>query len=153
MDTNSVDTQTTRFVLNGQIPSGKNRIMITRTGHRFPDKRFTAWRADALEQVQTQATPFHELAEVKMKVLYTPGDRVRRDVTGMMDALFHVIEKALIVSDDARIKDVRWTTLPVKPHKSKCVVELQFLRMSQVSKKKKKKIGEQHTERLKFSEI
>lgn len=141
------------FILDCQIPSGKNRIIITRTGHRFPEKRFSNWRKAAIESIAPQILPFEDTAEVKMFVSYTPGDRIRRDVTGMMDAIFHLVEKVGIVTDDAKIKDVEWTTNPVQPHAPRCEVVLTVLRYMKPSKKKKKKIAEAHSERMKFSEV
>ncbi len=42
------------LTLTGQCPSGKNAIVITRTGLRFPKKRFVDWRTEALKEIQTQ---------------------------------------------------------------------------------------------------
>jgi Holliday junction resolvase RusA-like endonuclease len=50
---------------------------------------------------------------VKLYVLYTPGDRRRRDVPGMLDAILHLLEKAEVVEDDAQIVDVSWHTEPM----------------------------------------
>lgn len=80
----------------GQIPSGKNAVNITRTGHRYPNKRFTEWRKTVINKV-----PGKDITEpVSVLVKYWPGDKRRRDVPGMIDALWHVLEKARYVEDD-----------------------------------------------------
>jgi Holliday junction resolvase RusA-like endonuclease len=39
---------------------------------------------------------------------YFAGDLRRRDVPGMMDALFHVLERSGIVRDDSLIQTAEW---------------------------------------------
>jgi len=111
------------FTLHGQLKSGKNRVLITRTGHRYPPKTFKVWREAMLMQIGTVAHPF--VGSVSMSVDYVPGDKIRRDVPGMLDALCHVIEKAGLVVDDAQVKSVTWLTLPVAPKQARCVVTLE----------------------------
>jgi Holliday junction resolvase RusA-like endonuclease len=104
--------------LQGQIPSGKNQIKIAvRQGRifKYPDKRFTTWRQDALAQIHAQhgilAKPIWR--RCSLSVSYTPGDHRIRDVSGMLDALFHVIVKAGLLKDDGLIKHVVWMEQPV----------------------------------------
>jgi len=111
-----------RFVLAGQLPSGKNAIKTTRTGQRYPSKRFKEWRDEqvcAIRRRRWELTvapsptlldhpAFTAIHPVRCEIHYTPGDRRRRDVPGMLDALWHVLEKALIVEDDAQITAVTW---------------------------------------------
>jgi Holliday junction resolvase RusA-like endonuclease len=88
----------------GQIPSGKNSVIITRTGLRFPAKRFVTWRKDALEQLEPQIAkitlplPLDEPCNVTVD--YVASDMRRRDVPGMIDALWHLLEKANVITDD-----------------------------------------------------
>jgi hypothetical protein len=51
------------FTLTGQIPSGKNAVVVTRTGMRFPAKRFKLWREDALKQLS-----FHNIVKAGLVV-------------------------------------------------------------------------------------
>lgn len=92
------------LTLTGQCPSGKNAITITRTGHRFPKPRFVEWRTEALRQISRQVIrqKFDKIIDspVSVYINYYPSDRRRRDVPGIIDALWHVIEKAEIVTDD-----------------------------------------------------
>lgn len=106
------------FKLSGQIPSGKNAVKITRTGMRYPDKRFKAWRDEALKQVST--TFFSNGCPsvlscaydkpVTMIVDYVPADARRRDLPGMCDALCHLLEKAGILADDCLVHKLNWQT-------------------------------------------
>ena len=98
------------LVLIGQLPSGKNAVGITRTGHHYPNKRFAAWRADAVVQLRAlKAIPKTPIDyPVHLTVQYWPGDRRTRDVSGMLDALFHLLMYSKIIHDDGLIRDVTW---------------------------------------------
>lgn len=99
------------FKLSGQIPSGKNAVIVTRTGQRYPQKRFKAWREEALRVLAREAAnQWHVTTPVSMIVDYVPSDHRRRDVPGMADALCHLLEKAGIVSDDCLIQQLSWKT-------------------------------------------
>lgn len=86
------------FKITGQIPSGKNAVVITRTGKRFPQARFVKWRTAALKELNWKGPPISK--PVYVFVYYFAGDKRRRDVPGMIDALWHLLEKAGVVSDD-----------------------------------------------------
>jgi hypothetical protein len=93
-----------KIVLHGSTPSGKNAVVVTRTGHRFPNARFTTWRADAMQQIHERAIYFGDKkivdSPVNCIVKYWAKDRIRRDAPGIQDALWHLLEKSGIVSDD-----------------------------------------------------
>lgn len=116
-----------KFTLTGQIPSGKNAIIITRTGKRFPAERFRKWKAEALKQLKEQniAKPMID-SPISVSVEYTPGDNRRRDVPGMIDALWHIIEHYGIVTDDRWLgyckEKVSFKTNEVKKGQSETVV-------------------------------
>lgn len=97
-----------QFSIPGQCPSGKNSIVITRTGHRFPSKRFADWKKQALDNLQLQMVQYKKIkfpldAPVTVGIKYIPSDRRRRDVPGIIDAVWHVLEKAGIVTDDKHL--------------------------------------------------
>lgn len=99
------------FSIVGQIPSGKNAVIVTRSGMRFPSKRFKAWRDEVLPQLTIQrgeCTLFPLQTPISLECEYTPGDRRTRDVSGMLDALFHVIVKAGLLVDDGLVWAVTW---------------------------------------------
>lgn len=90
--------------ISGQCPSGKNAVIVTRAGHRFPSARFVAWRQLAINEVLPQIklidVKFPITNPVHVAIEYTPKDRIRRDAPGIIDALWHLIEKVGVVSDD-----------------------------------------------------
>lgn len=96
------DNSNLRIVICGQIMGGKNNICITRTGHRFPNKKWARWRDDAVRGVREQLSRhFKMITEpVNMRVTYVAGDRRRRDCPAILDAVWHVLEKAGVVADD-----------------------------------------------------
>lgn len=90
--------------ISGQCPSGKNAVIVTRAGHRFPSARFVAWRQAAMDEVIPQIKQLDVVlpitSPVDVIIEYTPKDRIRRDAPGIIDALWHLIEKVGVVSDD-----------------------------------------------------
>jgi hypothetical protein len=111
------------FKLMGQLPSGKNRIIVTRTGKRFPDpkSRFPGWRDDVMKQIAEQMSWIPNLGigywpvteKCGLVVDYTPGDRIVRDVPGLLDALCHVLERSGVVKNDGLIRDCQWHEFPM----------------------------------------
>ena len=87
----------------GKLLSGKNAVIVTRSGQRFPAQRFKDWRECIFAQIEQQIgrTPEPVTVPVKATIRYWPGDRIRRDAPGIIDALWHCLERAGIVADDA----------------------------------------------------
>jgi len=98
------------ILLLNQIPSGKNAIIVTRTGHHYPNARFKAWREDAVLQLRVHGhIPKPALDyPLALSVKYWAGDKRTRDVSGMLDALFHLLTHAKVIKDDGLIRDVTW---------------------------------------------
>ena len=105
--------------IQGQLKSGKNSMKNTRSGHRYPDKKWAAWRDEMLKQINRVF--WHDTApevipaaimfgECAVHIDYWPGDLRRRDVPGMVDALWHCFERAGIVKDDKQFTQVYWVT-------------------------------------------
>jgi hypothetical protein len=118
------------FKLMGQLPSGKNRIIVTRSGHRFPDpkSRFPKWRDEAMKQIFTQiADKPMVVHKCKLVVDYVPGDARVRDCAGMIDALCHVMEKAKVIENDGLIRDVEWHEFPIDREHPMAVVTVKRL--------------------------
>ena len=91
-----------RLVICGQIIGGKNNIIITRSGRRFPKANWAAWRDDAVAGIREQLKPsFQTITEpVNVRLTYFAGDRRRRDMPAVIDAIWHVLEKSGVVKDD-----------------------------------------------------
>jgi hypothetical protein len=116
-----------QILLTGQLPSGKNQVRTAFVHGRvmkFPNPRFKAWRKSAFQQLQDQRRSFPIVrGQARVEVLYWPGDRLRRDVPGMMDALCHLLEhcpvcrkknKACsipVVLDDSLLAEWSWKTM------------------------------------------
>ena len=114
--------------LSGKMQSGKNRVLITRTGHRYPTERFVAWRADMSAQVRQQRAQLTAIDKpCKLTIRYWPGDLIRRDASGIMDALFHVFEHCGVVTDDALFQAIEYTQMPLDRSNPRCTVEIQEL--------------------------
>lgn len=104
------------FIFKGQMVSGKNQVQTAMVRGRlikFPNARFKKWRADFQSQLFAQRfgkkLPLPFSGPVCLSVLYYPGDRLRRDLTGILDALFHAVEVkngGCIVNDDSQFKMV-----------------------------------------------
>lgn len=130
--------QTLKFVLTGQMPSGKNRILFTfRHGRmmKYPEPRFKAWRAKAWPEIHNQRGTWRTLRQpARVYVSYWPGDLIRRDVPGIMDALCHLLEyhpaglEALkVIEDDSLLVSWNWTRMPLDRANPRIEVEIQPL--------------------------
>ena len=101
-----------KFTIKGIIKGGKNHINITRTGHRYPNPAWAKWRdrvvVDLRFGLASHGNPETINAPCNLSVDYYSGDRRKRDVPAMIDALFHCFEKAGLVKDDCLIENVVW---------------------------------------------
>ena len=119
------------FTLYGQLPSGKNAIQITRTGQRYPNKRFKAWREMASQQLWSQATGRQYVilftTPMALSVVYTTSDQRVRDISGMVDALFSLLVYTGILKDDGLIRELHWIEESLNRSEPKVVMELRRL--------------------------
>jgi len=114
------------FILTSQTPGGKNAVKMTRTGHRYPNKRFVAWREAVMAELTAQIRDgqpqlYRPLA---LTIEYTPGDNRTRDIPGMQDALFHVLERSGLIANDGLIYDCHWRRFPVQKGKPQLIVTI-----------------------------
>lgn len=103
------------LTLLGQLPSGKGQIRkVFLRGKlvHYPQPRFVKWRADAMKQLIGQ---FQETIAWRCEMVadYTPGDLKTRDVSGLLDALFHLFGQAGVVKDDGLIRNITWREHPL----------------------------------------
>lgn len=123
------------LALTGQLVSGKNQVQLSfKNGrvHKYPNKTFTNWRATAhvqlLEQVSRCATRIPTITvPVSLTVEYWPGDARTRDVSGQLDALFHLLVYAKVLKDDGLVHDVTWRRQAMNRKFPKVVMELRLL--------------------------
>ena len=135
-----------RAALAGQMPSGKNQIGAQIVGgrlHRFPNARFERWRESAYVQLDRQRGAWTKLmTSARISVAYTPGDLLRRDVPGQIDALCHVLEFCPIhrkrslcsktcrlpfVLDDSLLVEWHWTRRPLDRERPGLSIEIETL--------------------------
>jgi len=90
------------LTISGQVCGGKNNMGVTRTGKHYPKPEFVKWRGAVLWEIKNQLprpfTPFAQRCLVQMD--YVATDNQRRDFPAVCDALWHVLEKAGVVTDD-----------------------------------------------------
>ena len=100
-------------------------MQISRTGRHFPLKSFVDWRSLTELQIRNQVGyPSPIEGPCKAFFAYYPGDLRRRDVPGMIDALFHVFERLKLVKDDSLIRHVDWKTFELCRENPRVEVEL-----------------------------
>lgn len=127
-----------RLELHGQLPSGKNQVGIQyeppvvplapATVRHHPNARFERWRRDAERQLLMQIGLWRTALPIAVPMLmylwYWPGDRRTRDRSGMLDALFHLLEHAGIIANDRLIEDPLWRTMPWDKKHPRAVIVL-----------------------------
>lgn len=117
--------------LTGQLPSGKNlqgirtemKPEVTPDGYvvevprvrKHSRQRFAQWRDERLKELVPQLRPWTGLlplaVPMMMHVWYWPSDRRVRDRSGMLDGIFHLLERAGIIADDGLVEDPLWHTM------------------------------------------
>ncbi len=116
------------IALTGQLPSGKNQVqLLFRNGkvQKYPNKTFTNWRSLAYVSVLEQVPKPERLnRQVKLTVDYWPSDARTRDVSGQLDALFHLLVYSKVLKDDGLIYDVVWRRHDMNKKFPKVVMEL-----------------------------
>jgi Holliday junction resolvase RusA-like endonuclease len=117
------------FTVYGIIKGGKNHVNITRTGQRYPNKAWAQWRNNVvcdLRQTMAEASGscVYFDCPCRMRVFYWAGDKRRRDVPAMIDALFHCFEHAGLVKDDALIRQVEWFYYGYDKNKPRCEIAI-----------------------------
>ena len=90
------------LILPGQVRGGKNNMIVTRTGMRFPKPEWAKWRDAMVAEVRSQLPAGWKPIDVPcvVKLAYIAGDKRRRDQPAIIDAVWHVLEKAGVVRDD-----------------------------------------------------
>lgn len=125
------------FEYNGKMASGKSQMKTAFVHGRvmkFPNKIFKKWRADFQSQIFAQRfgkrLPLPFTGPVRLRVSYYPGDRIRRDLTGILDALFHAAEVrngGCIVEDDSQFKEIHITEVTLDRERPHCVFDVMAL--------------------------
>ena len=121
-----------QIALTGQLPSGKNQVqLLFRNGKvmKYPNKTFAKWRAASMAQITPEFFRAPNIAQpVSLTVDYWPGDRRTRDVSGQLDALFHLLVYAKVLKDDGLIWNVTWLRHEMNKQFPKVVIEIEAYR-------------------------
>lgn len=89
------------FKITGETPSKKNSRINTRSGKSFPNKKYTAWAADAVAQLMEQKRPCVPVdCPIKLSVNFYHADNVRRDSDNQLSSVLDVLQDAGILADD-----------------------------------------------------
>lgn len=86
---------------------------VSREGRHYPLKKFADWRDMVVRDLRfymneaKQACTYFD-TPCLMRVKYWSGDHRRRDITAMVDSLFHCMERAELIKDDALIRQLEW---------------------------------------------
>lgn len=102
--------------LPGPISSGKNNMGVTRTGLHYPKPNFVKWRDAAYPHILSAKSRspirgrFPIDHPITAHITHVPTDRRRRDVPGMIDGLWHLLERFGVVKDDCLIENVTFDT-------------------------------------------
>jgi len=109
----------------GQVRGGKNNMIVTRTGLRFPKPEWAKWRDEMISVVKSQLPNDWKPIETpcSVRLAYIAGDKRRRDQPAIIDALWHVLEKAGVVTDDTLLW-VNKSTRDYDKERPCCVVEI-----------------------------
>lgn len=115
--------------LTGQLVSGKNQVqLLFRNGKvmKYPNKVFKTWRDNAAKEIHAQFMgPPNIQQPVRLTCNYWPGDRRTRDVSGQLDAIFHVLVQTRVLKDDGLIYDVIWKRHEMNKKFPKIVMEIE----------------------------
>lgn len=105
-----------KLIILGQIMGGKNNVLMTRTGHKYPNPKWAAWRDKVVASMKIQAisqkTNFEPIkGTLTISLNYWKGDLRRRDVPAILDSLWHCLERAGIIEDDSQLCNVHFTVM------------------------------------------
>lgn len=117
------------LALTGQLPSGKNQVqLLWRNGkvRKYPNNTFKNWRANASLEIHGQCFRAPNISvPVRLSVEYWPGDRLTRDVSGQLDALFSLLVYVEVLKNDGLIWDVVWKRKDLNRKFPKVVMQLE----------------------------
>lgn len=94
---------------------GKNNFGITRNGIHYPKKNFVIFRNKFITEIKKQLSNklnFKTITiPVKLTLWYKPNDKIKRDATAVLDAVFHILEHCNILENDNLIKRIDYQEL------------------------------------------
>lgn len=90
-----------KIVTSGTTPSKKNSRINTRSGRSFPSKRFSAWEATAVPELQKQFKGLKITGyPISITMVSYNGDLRRHDLDNQCSSILDTLVKAGIIEDD-----------------------------------------------------
>ena len=86
-------------------------MLTTRTGRHYPNPSYKEWRDRVVSELRETLKPTRETMITEpchMTVYHVEGDLKRRDLTAMLDSMFHCMERAGLIEDDSLVKSIHW---------------------------------------------
>ena len=101
-------------------------MQVSKTGHHYPKKAWADWRDAAVIHARYQAGGKTFTTPVSMTAYFWLADRRRRDLTGLEDSIFHLLERAGILKDDSLIVE-QHTYKVYAPDKPGATIEIKVI--------------------------
>lgn len=120
------------FELDGETPAKKNSRIFLKNGRNIPSKRYSEWHMVSGAAIQSQRYMQHILkpleGPVKISVVFTHGDKRRRDSDNGLSSVLDLLV------DTGVLKDDNWTVVPelevtnkYEQGAAKCLIEIKQL--------------------------
>jgi len=82
-----------------------------RSGRHYPLQAWSDWRDGVVTQLRSQDLRRQSIDSPCNAVIhYTSGDKRRRDLPGLLDALWHCLERAEVLVDDRWIVNLKFVS-------------------------------------------
>lgn len=95
------------FVIHGETPSKKNSRINTKSGRSFPNKRYTEWHKNAMNELFAEVFNLRNEEKAKLpikqceiKLTFIHGDLRKRDSDNGTSSIFDTLKDSGIITDD-----------------------------------------------------
>lgn len=95
------------FEIQGETPSKKNSRINTRSGRSFPNKRYTEWHKNAMNELFAEVFNLRNeekaklpIKQCKIKLTFIHGDLRKRDSDNGTSSIFDTLKDSGIITDD-----------------------------------------------------
>ena len=104
-------------------------MAVSRGGRHYPTPPFKAWREQAACQLVDQGLAYKRYAgPLCITVFYVPGDLRRRDLTSVLDVLFHLLEYLEVIVDDSQFEESHYYKQPLDRMNPKLLVIIKSIK-------------------------
>jgi Holliday junction resolvase RusA-like endonuclease len=95
------------FVIHGETPSKKNSRINTRSGRSFPNKRYSEWHKNAMNELFAETFNLRNeekanlpIKQCEIKLTFIHGDLRKRDSDNGTSSIFDTLKDSGIIIDD-----------------------------------------------------